>query len=405
MLVARRNLDKCDQCGFCREVACSNRYVGYTKQCTGCRACYLACPSRAIEMVDAEREWISIRVDGEVFSVPEGITVLHALEMCGYTSSEFPGEGDIFAPCKTGGCWSCAVMVDGEVKPSCVTPVHRGADISVNPDVKSRVAPKRLVHGWMGHHVGGVGTPWWIRKPFGFVEVSCFACGCNLRCPQCQNWVTTYGGREEPLTPREAALLTTDVRRRYRVERMAISGGECTLNREWLVQYLQELRKRNPDARLHVDTNASILTPEYVDALVDAGMTDIGLDLKALEVSTYQKITGMEERIAKKYLDTVWEALKYLVDHHRDRVFVGVGIPYNRGFISLEEIRRMGEQILKIDEEVQVCGLDYRPAFREWSLQRPSYEEMTEVWRTLSETGLKNVVCQSSRGYIIPRQQ
>jgi pyruvate formate lyase activating enzyme len=56
-------------------------------------------------------------------------------------------------------------------------------------------------------------------------------------------------------------MLMTDARKTYKVDRVAISGGGCTLNRKWLIQYLQELKKRNPDknARFHVNTNGSIL--------------------------------------------------------------------------------------------------------------------------------------------------
>jgi molybdenum cofactor biosynthesis enzyme MoaA len=36
-----------------------------------------------------------------------------------------------------------------------------------------------------------------------------------------------------------------------------------------------------------VDTNGSILTYDYLDELVEAGMTDIGIDLKSLEDHTY----------------------------------------------------------------------------------------------------------------------
>jgi pyruvate formate lyase activating enzyme len=63
----------------------------------------------------------------------------------------------------------------------------------------------------------------------------------------------------------------SDSRRNFRVDRMAISGGECTLNRKWLIEYLSEMKKRNTDekARLYVDTNGSILTYDYPDELVD----------------------------------------------------------------------------------------------------------------------------------------
>ncbi|MDP2767614.1 MAG: radical SAM protein [Candidatus Methanoperedens sp.] len=211
----------------------------------------------------------------------------------------------------------------------------------MNINTRPEAIPKRLVHGWMGHSVGGVGTRWRLKKPYGFVEAACFTCGCNFQCPQCQNWTTTYCGKEMALTPREAAILMTDTRRCYGVDRMAISGGECTLNRKWLIQYLQELKKRNTDknARFHVDTNGSILTADYLDELVEAGMTDIGIDLKSLELNTFQHVTGIKNKeLAKKYLETAWNAVKYLVDDHAETVFVGVGIPYNKDLISLEAL-------------------------------------------------------------------
>ena len=60
---------------------------------------------------------------------------------------------------------------------------------------------------------------------------------------------------------------------------MAISGGEPTLNKD-------------PKARPHLDTNATILTPKCIDELIEVGVTDIGLDLKGLK----------NEKLAKAYL-------------------------------------------------------------------------------------------------------
>jgi pyruvate formate lyase activating enzyme len=225
---------------------------------------------------------VSIKVDGEIFSVPERITIKKALELSGSKPCGYPGGGDMFAPCGTGGCWSCAVLVDGEIEPCCVTAVREGMDINTRADV----IPKRPVHGWIGHAVGGVGTPWQLKRSYGFIE---------------------------------AAMLMTDARKTYKVDRMAISGGECTLNRKWLVQYLQELKKRNPDknARFHVDTNGSILTGDYLDEQVEAGMTDIGIDLKSLELDTFSRMTGVDDKdLARKYLDTAWNAVKYLIDNY-----------------------------------------------------------------------------------------
>lgn len=157
LYIAERDLDKCRQCGICDEIlACSSVRVGYAKECIGCGACSLTCPNEAIRMKERLREReVKIKVDGEYFYVPETITVKKALEILGYKISKFPGEGDLFAPCEVGGCYSCAVEINGEIKPSCVTGVREGMEVNTEPP--EDYTPKRLVHGWMGHPVGGVG--------------------------------------------------------------------------------------------------------------------------------------------------------------------------------------------------------------------------------------------------------
>ncbi|RLI75306.1 radical SAM protein [Archaeoglobales archaeon] len=386
--------ERCKNCNFCISSVCPS-----PEECIGCNACYIACPNEAVELIDIEiNDYITIYVNGEKFQVPNKITVKKALEMLGYKFTKFPEKNKIFAPCEVGGCWSCALEIDGELKPTCVTPVRSGMRI----ETEIKQTPKRLVHGFSGHTVGGVGTPWWL-KGFIYIEAACFACGCNFRCPQCQNWTTTYCGKDIPLTPLKAAEIMTKLRKSIGVDRMAISGGECTLNREWLVEYISELKRRNPDkeARFHVDTNASILTKDYIDELVRVGMTDIGIDVKGIELETFKIITGLDDDdIAELHLKAEWNALEYVVNNYSD-VFVGVGIPYNKEFMSLNEIRKIGEKICGINDEIQVCVLDYRGEFRS-RIERPSYDEMFKVWKVLKEVGLKTVICQTRYGYISP---
>jgi len=233
--------------------------------------------------------------------------------------------------------------VDGVSLPICVTLVQEGMKIQI--EFSHPVAPLRIVHGFQGHPVGGVGTPWNLKTSRRNIEVACFSAGCNLRCPQCQNWTKTYCGKRVYLTPEEAAISHTRARRREEVDRMAISGEESTLNRPWLIQFLNILRKLNPDkeARLHVDTNGTLLTNEYVDELFQAGMADVGIDIKAIDVKTYCRITGIEDQEkASLYLRTSWEAVRYISENYKDRLFLGVRIPYNRDLISMEEVERIG---------------------------------------------------------------
>ena len=401
--ISRKLEHRCVGCNFCTlSIACPGEV-----NCIGCGACVSACPYSAkfLREITEERRTVELTINGVRYEVPERITVLRALELAGFEVSRLPSGGDIFAPCKTGGCWACAVVIDGKLKPSCITPVGEGMVITTGT---ADFTPLRLVSGFHGHSVGGVGTPHWL-KPRGFalsyIEVACFAHGCILRCPTCQNWQTTYSSIEEPLTPEQAARFMTRARRECRVDRMAMSGGEPTLNRRWLVEYLKKLRELNSDAkaRLHVDTNAVLLTRDYIDELVDAGMTDIGPDVKGLELETFMRITSLgDEQLARELLRREWEAVEYLLERHYPEVFVGIGIPYNSKLISLEEVHKIGERIAELEPKVQVCALDYRAEFRRKDIRKPSYEEMIKVKRTLEEAGLRCVIAQTERGHIGP---
>lgn len=338
-----------------------------------------------------------IEVDGISTEAPEGSSIIQALKNLGFRISVFPADEGLFMPCQMGGCWACAMDIDGQLRPACISTAKQGMRIKTNT---SSLTPKRLVGGFMGHHVGGVGTPWRIKGDF--IEVACFAAGCNFCCPQCQNWQFAHLGAGDPLTPEEAAMIMTATRRRFGADRIAISGGECTLNKRWLIQYLNLLKDLNPGASLHVDTNGSILTEDYLDDLVKAGMTDIGIDLKALTLETFKELTGLtDDALVSKYMNTAWRAVEYLNENH-PQVFLGIGIPYNKDLIGLEEIEEMGKRIAAINPQLQVCALDYRPEFKRLDISRPSYHEMQQVHEALSGSGLELVICQTERGRIGP---
>lgn len=100
-------------------------------------------------------------------------------------------------------------------------------------------------------------------------------------------------------------------------------------------------------------------------------------------------------------------ACRHLVNHHRGRIFLGIGIPYSSDVISLEEVHRMGTEIASMDSELQFCLLDYRPEFRRrhidgFGIWQPDCREMAEAADVLREAGLKMVIAQTIFGHIGP---
>ena len=122
--VASLNKDCCVDCGFCRSVV----YCPDPQACIGCGVCAAGCPYEARELVpdDSLRATVKIAIDGQALSVPERITVKRALELAGLSFGVAWGEGDVPAPCGTGGCYSCLVLADGQPVRACVSPVRDG---------------------------------------------------------------------------------------------------------------------------------------------------------------------------------------------------------------------------------------------------------------------------------------
>mgnify|MGYP000574840478 CR=1 FL=1 len=64
-------------------------------------------------------------------------------------------------------------------------------------------------------------------------------------------------------------------------------------------------------------TELILLTPRYVDELVEIGANNIGVEPKGLHLETFMDISGIGDReLAERYLKTSWEAAKYLIDNY-----------------------------------------------------------------------------------------
>ncbi len=79
---------------------------------------------------------------------------------------------------------------------------------------------------------------------------------------------------------------------------------------------------------------------------------------------------------------------------------MGVGIPFNKEFMTFEEIEQIGTKLVSWEPNLQVTILDYRPEFRAQHIERPPIHVMKNIKETLNKIGLTNVICQSIYGHI-----
>ena len=370
--------DRCVHCGFCHQyVSCPTAGNG----CIGCGICIKGCPQGARQLHRRSDSAVEIRciIDGEEYTIKGPLSVRDALlELTGIPEIVGDEGWNDRARCDTGGCWNCAVVIDGVLSRSCLTPLREGMDIVTDPEIARRMEPRRIVT---------------LMRPAPHYHPSVFVHGCNYDCDFCHNWELTFSSYGNALSPKEAvSMLRLDRERDYWV---GISGGEPTLNRRWLLDTIRELRRALPDSRIQLDTNASLLTCDYIDEIVQSGISDISPDLKARRVDTFMKLCGIKSRdSAKLYLETSWNAVRYLDERYREKVFMAVSFPYHPRIHSLEELEDAGRTLAEINAGMPVTLIEYQPAFRLRDEAFIKPHEMETAKEVLLSAGLSRVIVQ-----------
>jgi pyruvate formate lyase activating enzyme len=384
---------ECIECGFCLHyIDCCLKTDG----CIGCGACVVACPQsartlQAIEPGTAADEnksdvLIDCMIDGVAHQIAGPLSVSAALEQLGIGHEiDASHRKAHHAACQTGGCWDCAVLIDGELTRSCITPLRSGMQIVSNPRAISQAVPKRVVT---------------MMRPAPHRHPSVFTHGCNYRCDLCHNWDLTFSSTANALTP--AQTVAQLALRPEKDTWIGISGGEPTLNRQWLVKTIREIRRVAPQSRIQLDTNASMLTPDYIDELVEAGITDLSPDFKALRLETFSKITGIYSKDeAQQYIQTVWRAICYTHVNYVDSVFMVVNIPCHPLIHSKSELEEMAVALAALGPEIPVSLTELQPAFRSRHYPRLNRHIMETAAGFLEAKGLKRIIIQGGEG--IPR--
>jgi len=119
--------------------------------------------------------------------------------------------------------------------------------------------------------------------------------GCNLRCRGCFSLAKEEVG--EPITVDQlVTLVGSSARELYGrgLQEVVLTGGEPALDREYLLRLLIALRRISREVVLQ--SNASLLTPPFLEELLAAGLDRLIVDLKALDDERHVWYTGRSNR-------------------------------------------------------------------------------------------------------------
>lgn len=179
-------------------------------------------------------------------------------------------------------------------------------------------------------------------KPRAWITLS----GCNFRCKGCFSIARDPVG--EPMTVEQLITLVKNASREYYgdtpLEEVVITGGEPTLDRQYLVDLISRLNEFV--AGIVLDTHGYFLDDTYLQELIEAGLTEVTFDLKAWDEELHEWYTGYSNRRILENIRNAYGKVKLVVNT--------VFIP---GIVDDREIENIARFLSEIEDK---DGIDYR---------------------------------------------
>ena len=170
--------------------------------------------------------------------------------------------------------------------------------------------------------------------------------GCNFRCRGCFSLAREPIG--EPMSVEQLIKLVKKSSSDYYgdtpLEEAVITGGEPTLDRDYLVDLVSQLKEFVE--WIVVDTNGYFLDDGYLKELIEAGLTEVMFDLKAWDEKLHEWYTGYSN---KRILANIRNAY--------GKVKLVVNTVYIPGIVDEAEIEQIARFLAGIDKK---GAIDYR---------------------------------------------
>ena len=207
--------------------------------------------------------------------------------------------------------------------------------------------------------------------------------GCNFKCKGCFSIARDTIG--EPMTVDGLINWVKKSSRAYNgntlLQDAVITGGEPTLDKDFLLDLVLNLKMRIEVKHITLSTNGYLLDRKYVMELKDAGLDGVKLDIKAYANSIHRRYTSMSNR-------PVLKAARYLSESKLDFRVETVLMPE---IVDVEEIERIASFLARIDPGIKYKVVKFAPGeAREKVARRPSDDEIQLAVNSASKY-LRNV--------------
>ena len=170
--------------------------------------------------------------------------------------------------------------------------------------------------------------------------------GCNFRCKGCFSIARDPIG--ELMSVEQLINLVKNSARAYYgdtpLDEVVITGGEPTLDREYLVDLVAHLKEFV--GWVVLDTNGYLLDEDYLQELIEAGLTEVMFDLKAWDEKLHEWYTGYSNMRILENIRTAYGKVKLVVNT--------VYIP---GIVDEREIEQIAQFLAELEDKEEI---DYR---------------------------------------------
>lgn len=216
-----------------------------------------------------------------------------------------------------------------------------------------------------------------------------FMSGCNFKCLGCQNWTisqypdskATIRGFVEPkaLALEAVNAINSLEGRLMGADRIFFSGGAPTPSLPYIEKVVEEARKLDESTKVNYDTNG-FLTQESLERVLEF-TTSITYDIKAYHDDVHRALTGAP-------VEPVLRNAKYIAENAKEKLweFRVLLIPQ----LNKTEVKPITEFLARIDEELPLNFLAFRPNFTLEDHPGAPTKLMRKAVETAEKAGLKN---------------